>query len=286
MLASEYLVLHFQREDQLSIRVHRPRFGFLEVLGAADAPDARRIGLTARTAQPFGNAFVGTFQLRALELVPRGRDERANGVGVARMAQHEAVNTGAQNLFYHPVIVLHRDAVEAEHRQGDDDRRRAMAALGRTAVDETLHELAQADRIERAVLHLVLDQIDVRLGELLPFLVAGALDADVVNGLPGLEQLNHLVDAFGFVTGVSALGGDERREAYPDSKRAIAILFTATSLSAHVYLGPVWCKDTPFPGGFYAVVSDGWSARLPRCPRAPRRKVWSRRRRCRWRWRS
>jgi hypothetical protein len=52
----------------------------------------------------------------------------------------------------------------------------------------------------------------VRLCELLAFFVAHAADADVIDRLAGFEQLNHLVDAFGFVAGVSALGGQERCE--------------------------------------------------------------------------
>jgi hypothetical protein len=117
----------------------------------------RGISLASGSAQPFRDDFVGALQVGALELVARRRHERAHGVGVARVAQHQPMHARAQDLFDDPVVVLDRHAVEAEHRQRDDDRRRAMAAPGRPAVDEPLHELAQAHRIEGAVLHLVLN---------------------------------------------------------------------------------------------------------------------------------
>ena len=81
-----------------------------------------------------------------------------------------------------------------------------MPALGWPAVDQALHELAQAYRIKRAVLHLILNQVDMRRRELFPFLVPGAVHTDVVHGLAGFEQFDHLVEAFGFVGWGPALG--------------------------------------------------------------------------------
>jgi len=91
--------------------------------------------------------------------------------------------------------------------------------FGGPAVYQSLHELSQQVRFEDPVLHLVLDQVVPFLGEFLPFLVPHAFHADVVDRLPGLEQLDHLVDAFGLVARVAALGGQERREADSDERK-------------------------------------------------------------------
>src|SRR4030095_266344 len=87
-------------------------------------------------------------------------------------------------------------AIQSQKRQRDDDCRRAMAALGGSAVDESLHEFAQALRVAWSVLHLVLNQIVGRLRELLALFVAAARDVGVVDGLARSEQLDHLVEAF------------------------------------------------------------------------------------------
>ena len=118
-----------------------------------------------------------------------------------------------QDLFDHPGIGAHRRGIQTDERQRDDDRRRPVPALRGPAVDESLHELAQALRLERTVLHLVLNQIVGRLGELLALFVAATGDADVVHRLAGIEQLDHLVETFRLaVMRVAALSRHQRRE--------------------------------------------------------------------------
>ena len=133
------------------------------------------------------------------------------------MTQHQAVHTGGENLFDHPGVRANRRSIQTDERQRDDDGRRPVSALGRSAVDESLHELAQALRLERTVFHFVLDQIVCRLCELLPFFVAAAGDADVVHRLPRVEQLDHLVQAFRLaVVRIAALSRHQCREGESD----------------------------------------------------------------------
>ena len=57
-----------------------------------------------------------------------------------------------------------------------------------------------------------MDQVVPILGQLLPLVIAHAFDADVVDRLPRLEKLDHLVQAFWFVAGVPSLTVDWQRE--------------------------------------------------------------------------
>ena len=118
-----------------------------------------------------------------------------------------------QDLFDHPGVGPDRGGIQAHERQGDDDGRGPVAALGGAAVNEPLHELAQPLRLEWTVLHFVLDKIVGRLGELPAFFVAAARDADVVDRLAGVEQLDHLVETFRLaVMRIAALSRHQRRE--------------------------------------------------------------------------
>ena len=103
--------------------------------------------------------------------------------------------------------------VKAVKRQRDDHGRYPMSALGGPAVHESLHEIAQALRLERTMLHFVHHEVVGRLRQLLALFIAAAGDADVVDRLAGHEELDHLVDALWLaVIGVSALRRQQRRE--------------------------------------------------------------------------
>ena len=80
------------------------------------------------------------------------------------MAKHEAMYTGAKNLFDHPVVDANRGFIEAKNRQGDDNGGCSMPARGGTTLDQSEHELTQTIRIKWAVFHLVLDEVVVCLG--------------------------------------------------------------------------------------------------------------------------
>ena len=159
-----------------------------------------------------------------------------------------------------------------------------MAALGWAAVDQSLHELAQAYRVERAVLHLILNQIDVRGRELLPFLVTGAVHADVVDGLPGLEQFDHLVEAFGFVAGVPTLGRYEATSGRSRAQGQARFFSRQPRFQCVPTNGAEWCQDTLFPEVLYAVVSDGCRVDGRKRDAGRRRRGSSRRKRFPTRW--
>ena len=100
-----------------------------------------------------------------------------------------------ERLLDHPGVRAHRLLVGAVHRQGEDHRRRAMAAGGRPAVDQAPHEREQRRRRERMMLQI--DRQVIRPGRGLghPAVVGQLLDAGAIDGLPGREQLDRAVDS-------------------------------------------------------------------------------------------
>ena len=83
----------------------------------------------------------------------------------------------------HPVVAPHHLLVDAAQRQHGDDGGRAVAALGRPAVDEPLHEAAQGVHVEGAVLHVVGDVVGPGLRQAHALLVAAPVHLRVVDRL-------------------------------------------------------------------------------------------------------
>ncbi len=89
-----------------------------------------------------------------------------------------------------PGIVPNHRLVGAVHRGLHDDRRRAVAAPRRTAIDQILHICVQACHVEGAVLHADVDIIGPRVGVLQAL---GArqdmpgMPTEVVDRLPGCQ---------------------------------------------------------------------------------------------------
>ena len=130
-----------------------------------------------------------------------GFDEGPHRGRRIRMAQQDAVDAGGEHLREHPGIGADRRLVDSGDRHVDDHGRRAMAALGRTALRQPAHVVRQPFDVERGVLHVVADVVGEGLGVFLA-LFEGAgragMRAGVIDRLTLFEKLDRPIDAFRF----------------------------------------------------------------------------------------
>ena len=138
-------------------------------------------------------------------------------------ADQNAMRAGRQRLGDLPDIGAHRSAIKTPGRQGDKHHRRAVARRRRSAIDQTLHEVAQAIEAEAVILHFVIDGIAPGLGHALAFFIGvrrtGRPIFSVSDDLVVFPQLDRLVDAARLVVGIDA--GNHRQGARPVRLEAV-----------------------------------------------------------------
>ena len=175
------------------------------VLEQVHAPDLRRIA-GGGTAQAPHRQVRDARPLEGIAARHLGGD--LDRLGIAGMAHVNAVHAAIQQLLDHPAVGPHIGFVQTDDAGLHEHRRRAMAAAGRTAIHQSAHEFAQGAEIQRAMLHLHIDGVQVGARHL------QALDVGiypgshapmaVIDGLAVFPQFNRLVDAAGLVVQVHA----------------------------------------------------------------------------------
>ncbi len=120
-----------------------------------------------------------------------------------------------EHLLEHPRVRANRGFVGAVDRHVHDHRGRAMTALGRSALGEAAHVVAEPFDVERGVLHVVADVVGIRLrvlDALLEVPVGPFVRPGVVDRLPVGEQLDRAIDPLPLRRVVGQHGHDNQRE--------------------------------------------------------------------------
>src|SRR5262249_13673779 len=188
--------LDLDAEQKLAGRIERPRLATGEVFLLIDAPDGRRGRLRAAAAAADPELVHALLVVRKAA----GPHELGDGVGALGLAQQDAMGAAAQDLAELPGSEGDVGPVDAVDRRLDDDGGRAMARIGRPAVDQAAHVVLQAGHVEGAVLHADIDVVGPGLGVGAALLVGqhmAGVRAVVVERLIGFQELDGAVDAFG-----------------------------------------------------------------------------------------
>src|ERR1051325_5027159 len=131
-------------EQKLALRIERPGLAAGEILLLINAPDGSGGRLRTAAAAADTDLVDASFVVREAA----GADELLHGVGRFRLAEQDAMHAASQDLAELPGIVGHVRPVDAVDRRLDDHRGRAMARVGRPAIDHAAHVVGQALHVE------------------------------------------------------------------------------------------------------------------------------------------
>ncbi len=215
-------VLQLEAHGDLALGIVRPDIGDAAIFRAADAPDMSREALAAGAAATFDGKFR---HARPGPFVAPARDGDLARFRRFHLADQAAMGTRRQRLVDLPDIGAHRRPVEAPGRQRHEHHRRAVAGRRRPAIDQALHEVAQAIEAEGVVLHLVIDGVAEGLRHALALFIGirrtGRAELRIGDDLVVFPQLDRLVDAARLVVGID--GGNHRQGAGPVGAEAVAL---------------------------------------------------------------
>ena len=183
-------VFHLETQQNLPLRIQGPGIGQFQVPAPCDPPDLAGVALASAASQPLLER--GPHSL-AVKGVPGGLDQDPDRSRSPGVAEQDPMDAGGQDLLHHPVVGLHGGLVDSSHRQRANHGRRPVSAGGGAAVHQPLHESPERSHVVGPMLHLVVDVVGPRPGQLAPLLVT-AVASRVVDGLPSLQQLDGLVD--------------------------------------------------------------------------------------------
>ena len=169
-------VLDDENGDQAAPRIEPPDVGPLLVLAAVQAPVAGGDG-RARAADAGRFEVGGAGRLRVAH-GPDGVERLLGGLGVRK---DEAVDAGVEHILRHPFVGL----AGVDGHPHEDGLGRRQPRLGDGApVEQPLQVLGQARNVERRVLEVVDDEVEVAVGRMADGRLAVAAHAQVVDELP------------------------------------------------------------------------------------------------------